>query len=50
MITPAVSFGRAVSQEDLQREGAANDFQASLVAEGQSLLSDHLKQFNRARQ
>ena len=50
MITPAVSFGRVVSQEDLQREGAANDFQASLVAEGQSLLSDHLKQFNRVRQ
>lgn len=48
MITPAVSFGRAFTQEDLNREGADGDFQASLMAEGQSLLTDHIQQFHRS--
>jgi len=46
LVTPAVSFGRAVSQEDLAREGVREDFQSAIVARGKFLLSEHIKQFN----
>lgn len=46
MVTPAVSFGRAVSQEDLAGEGVHDNYQSSIVAMGKSLLSDHIKQFD----
>ncbi len=46
LVTPAVSFGRAVSQEDLQREGAGEDYQSAIVQLGKTLLNDHVRHFN----
>ncbi len=46
LVTPAVSFGRAVSQEDLMREGVREDFQSTIVEMGKSLLNDHIQQFD----
>ncbi len=45
LVTPAVSFGRAVSQEDLERDGVRDDFQSAVVAQGKSLLHDHTQHF-----
>ncbi len=46
LVTPAVSFGRAVSQGDLEREGVHDDFQSAVVAQGKSLLHDHAQHFD----
>lgn len=45
MITPSVSFGTAVSQEDLQREGVESDFQAEIIARGKALLQTHVEKY-----
>lgn len=45
MVTPAVSFGRAVSQQDLEREGVTDDYQGAIVAQGKALLSEHVQHF-----
>lgn len=46
LVTPAVSFGRAVSQQDLEREGVNGDYQRAIVAQGKDLLQDHVQHFN----
>lgn len=46
LVTPTVSFGRAVSQQDLEREGVNGDYQGAIVAQGKDLLQDHVQHFN----
>lgn len=46
LVTPAVSFGKAVSQEDLDREGVGGDYQSAIVDRGKKLLNDHVQHFN----
>lgn len=46
LVTPAVSFGKAVSQQDLEKDGVNGDYQGAIVAQGQALLQDHVQHFN----
>lgn len=46
LVTPAVSFGRAVTQQDLDRQGVNGDYQDAIVAQGKDLLQDHVQRFD----
>lgn len=46
LVDPSVTFGKAISQQDLEREGIQSDFQGAIVAHGKALLHDHVKYFD----
>jgi hypothetical protein len=46
LVTPAVSFGRAVTQQNLDRQGVNGDYQGAIVAQGNDLLQDHVQRFD----
>ena len=45
MITPSVTFGTAVSREELLLEKTGSDLHAGVVALGKNLLDSHVEQF-----
>lgn len=45
LITPSVSVGKAVSQDDLMREKTGADIQAEIIALGKDLLRSHARQY-----
>ena len=45
LISPAVSFGKAVSRDDLLREKTGEDIQAGIIGLGKELLRSHAQHF-----